>query len=89
MPGIINHDGMVFYSVMFLKSPVFISVKRLIVGWARRAMASASIALLCWSVQRSFMCLFVPHDSSWRQLSFYFGGHMLHIGEMSCLRKCF
>jgi len=52
-------------------------------------LASACTALLCRLVRRLFMCLFVQHDSKWRQLSFSFNGHRLHSGEISCLRICF
>lgn len=49
--------------------------------------ANACTTLLCLSVQRLFICLFVQHDSRCRQLSFFFiNVQRLRGGEMSCLR---
>lgn len=54
-------------------------------GWSRRVLASEITTLLCQLVQRLFTCLFILHDSDWRRLSFYFCGHRLCDGDMSCL----
>lgn len=53
-------------------------------------LANACVTSLCQLVHRSFMCLFLQHESKWRHVSFWFwhDGHRLHKGDMSCLRKC-
>ena len=50
---------MVFSGVHLLSFPTFMSVKHLVVGCASNVLTIAWIALLCWLVQRLFMCLFV------------------------------
>lgn len=66
-----------------------LSVKHLVVKWARGLLANVFTTLLCRLVQWLFICLFVQHDSRCRQLSLCVSGHRLHRGEMFCLRKAF
>ena len=54
---------MVLFDIMFWNFPTFISVKHLVILWAKRVLASAYIAMLCRKVRRLFMCLFVQHYS--------------------------
>jgi hypothetical protein len=85
-----RHDGMVLSGVQFIYMwPAFTILKHLVVGWARRVLARARVALLCWLVHRLYMCLFVQHDGRCRQLLFCLRGYKLHNGEMSCLRMYF
>lgn len=40
-----SHDDMVMFSVLLLILPAFISVKHMVVGWARRVSANICLAL--------------------------------------------
>ena len=78
-----SHDGKVLSSVLLLNLHVFMSVKHLVVGRARRVSARACLALLCLLVMKLFMYLFVQHEGKHRRFSFCFRGHRFHSG-MSC-----
>lgn len=67
----ISHEGVVLYGVWSLNLLALISVEQHVMGWANRVHANACVALLSLLVLGSFMCVFLHHDSRWRQLSFY------------------
>lgn len=77
---------MVLSQVWLFILPMSISVKHLVVGISSNLLASRCIVLLCQSVLRLIMCLFVQHDRKWRHLSLCCDVHRLHKGDMSCLR---
>lgn len=52
-------DGMVFPVVRSLSLIAFIGVKHLVIGCANSVSAIEWTVLLCWLVQRLFVCLFV------------------------------
>jgi hypothetical protein len=84
-----DHDGMVLLGVWSFILPVLICVKQFVVGMAFSVLASTCIALLCCLVLRLFMCLFVQHDSKWRDVSICCDVHRLYKGRYVLLKDFF
>jgi hypothetical protein len=80
--------GMMLSCVQSLMLPTLIRVKQWVVGRASSVFASAHTALLYMFVLRLLRCLLVQYYSRWRHVSFWWDVHMLHVGDMSCLRMC-
>lgn len=70
-----SHEGRVLSIVLLLNLHAFISVKHLVGQGGCHA--SAYGALLCLLVLRLCKCLFVQHESGWRQVPFCSREHKL------------
>lgn len=61
----ISHEGVVLCGVWSPNLLALISVKQHVMGWANRVHANVYVAMLGLLVLRSFMCVFLHHDSRW------------------------